>query len=192
MESNRWKFALATTIGILPLVFLISHNSSPMIQAEKDVPEETLILSGKEKPISLRSVLEGKQSFVYFGSLESRTEGKENLKKFLSWMGKIDRKNAQFVFITLAPEKDDYNSLKEKLGSISERILLLKPKNSSSAFEIARSFGIQAYIVPELGNLKFDEALIWVDESPKIRGIFPKFAENPDSIRIPEFLVQAK
>lgn len=191
MESNRWKIILFGMIAIIPIVFLVSHTSSPqMIHAEKDIPDETLVSARMETPVSLKTILSGKHSFVYFGCLSSQSPDK--IRKFLAWFRKENRKDSQFVFISLSPEKDNQYILREKLGNFEDKVLLLKPKDSSSAFELARAFGIQAYIVPELDRLRSEDSLIWVDESPKIRGIFPKYAETPESIQIPRLLVQAK
>ncbi len=192
MESNRWKFLLVGTIGILPLVFLLSHSSANMIPAEKEIPNESLFQTEQKAEISLKKIFTGKHTFVYFGFLDSQKQYHDDLKKFLSWFENSEHRNSQIVFITLAPEKDSYKSMKEHYGNLGDRIIFLKPKNSGSALELARSFGIQAYIVPELGNLKFEAALVWVDDTPKIRGIFPKFSENLESIKIPQLLVQAK
>ena len=176
----------------LIIVFFFSHPNPGMIEAEKDLPEETLVLAETQENISLKSVFSGKQSFLYFGFLDSSKNDLEEVEKFLNWFDRSSPGDSQFVFISLTPEKDAQKDLKDRFGKLSEKILLLKPVNSSAAFELARAFGIQAYIQPESGEIKYKTALIWVDESPKIRGIFPKIPEKPDSIDLPYLLVRAK
>ncbi|WP_243396376.1 SCO family protein [Leptospira hartskeerlii] len=179
-------------ITSLIIVFFFSHSNPRMIQAEKDVPEETLILAEKQENVSLKSVFSGKQSFLYFGFLDSSKNNLDEVKKFLDWFDKSAPGDSQFVFISLTPEKDTYKDLKDKFGKLSEKIVLLKPASSSAALELARAFGIQAYIHPESGNMKYKTALIWVDDSPRIKGIFPEIPEKPDSIDLPSLLVRAK
>lgn len=192
MESGAWKFFTTGVIASLIIVFFFSHPDPGMIQAEKDVPEETVILADKQENIPLKSVFSGKQSFLYFGFLDSSKNDLDEVEKFLNWFDKSAPIDSQFVFISLTPEKDGYIDLKDRFGKLSEKIILLKPANSSTGLELARSFGIQAYIQPENGNVKYKTALIWVDDSPKIRGIFPKIPEKPDSIDLPSLLVRAK
>lgn len=192
MESGAWKFFTTGVIASLIIVFFFSHSDPGMIQAEKDVPEETVILADKQENIPLKSVFSGKQSFLYFGFLDSSKNDLDEVEKFLNWFDKSAPIDSQFVFISLTPEKDEYKDLKDRFGKLSEKVILLKPANSSTALELARSFGIQAYIQPENGNVKYKTALIWVDDSPKIRGIFPKIPEKPDSIDLPSLLVRAK
>ncbi|WP_367899314.1 SCO family protein [Leptospira sp. WS58.C1] len=192
MESGAWKFFLTGVIASLVILFFFSHSDPGMIQAEKDVPEGILVLAENQSDISLKSVFSGKQTFLYFGFLHSSKNDLEEVEKFLRWFDKSASNDSQFVFITLTPEKDTYQDLRDRFGKLSENILLLKPANSSSALELARAFGIQAYIQPESGNMKYKTALIWVDDSPKIKGIFPKIPEKPDSIDLPSLLVRAK
>lgn len=192
MESGAWKFFLTGVAASLIIVFFFSHPNPGMIEAEKDLPEETLVLAETQENISLKSVFSGKQSFLYFGFLDSSKNDLEEVEKFLNWFDRSSPGDSQFVFISLTPEKDAQKDLKDRFGKLSEKILLLKPVNSSAAFELARAFGIQAYIQPESGEIKYKTALIWVDESPKIRGIFPKIPEKPDSIDLPYLLVRAK
>ncbi|WP_244288545.1 SCO family protein [Leptospira dzoumogneensis] len=176
----------------LIIMFFFSHSDPGMIQAEKDVPQEILTLADKQENVSVLSVFSGKQNFLYFGSLDSSKNDLEEVKKFLNWFDKSGPIDSQFVFISLTPEKDSYKDLKDRFGKLSEKVILLKPANSSAALELSRAFGIQAYIQPESGNIKYKTALIWVDDSPKIRGIFPKIPEKPDSIDLPSLLVRAK
>ncbi|EMJ99466.1 MULTISPECIES: SCO family protein [unclassified Leptospira] len=192
MESGAWKFFLTGVIASLVILFFFSHSDPGMIQAEKDVPEGILVLAENQSDISLKSVFSGKQTFLYFGFLHSSKNDLEEVEKFLRWFDNSASNDSQFVFITLTPEKDTYQDLRDRFGKLSENILLLKPANSSSALELARAFGIQAYIQPESGNMKYKTALIWVDDSPKIKGIFPKIPEKPDSIDLPSLLVRAK
>ncbi|WP_244937155.1 SCO family protein [Leptospira selangorensis] len=179
-------------IASLIIVFFFSHSDPGMIQAEKDVPEETVILADKQENIPLKSVFSGKQSFLYFGFLDSSKNNLDEVEIFLNWFDKSAPIDSQFVFISLTPEKDGYKDLKDRFGKLSEKIILLKPANSSAALELARSFGVQAYIQPDSGDMKYKTALIWVDDSPKIRGIFPKIPQKPDSIDLPSLLVRAK
>ncbi|MGJ4747943.1 SCO family protein [Leptospira sp. SA-E8] len=179
-------------IASLIIVFFFSHSDPGMIQAEKDLPDETLILAENQENISVQSVFSGKQSFLYFGFLDSSKNNLDEVEKFLRWFDKSAPSDSQFVFISLTPEKDTYKDLKDRFGKLSEKIILLKPANSSAALELARAFGIQAYILPESGDMQYNAALIWVDDSPKIRGIFPKIPEKPDSIDLPSLLVRAK
>ncbi|PKA16313.1 hypothetical protein CH363_09305 [Leptospira haakeii] len=192
MESGAWKFFMTGVVASLIIVFFFSHSDPGMIQAEKDLPEETVILADKQENIPLKSIFSGKQSFLYFGFLDSSKNNLDEVEIFLNWFDRSAPIDSQFVFISLTPEKDEYKDLKDRFGKLSEKILLLKPANSSAALELARSFGIQAYIQPDSGNVKFKTALIWVDDSPKIRGIFPKIPEKPDSIDLPSLLVRAK
>ncbi|TGL58814.1 SCO family protein [Leptospira sarikeiensis] len=191
METGRWKIVLTAMAALIPILFFISHSDPGMIPAEKELPEESILLVGKAEKTSLRSIFSGKQTFLYFGFLNSSKKDQEELKNFLTWFHSSSLSHSQFVFISLDPEKDNLQDLKDKFGKLSEKILLLKPESSSSALELARSFGIQAYILPESG-LEYKAALIWVDDSPKIRGIFPKFPEKPDSISIPSLLVETR
>ncbi|WP_244243477.1 SCO family protein [Leptospira andrefontaineae] len=179
-------------IASLIIVFFFSHSNTGMIQAEKDVPEETLILADKQESVSIQSIFFGKQNFLYFGSLDSSKNDLDQVEKFVQWFDKSAPGDSQFVFISLTPEKDEQKDLQDRFGRLSEKILLLKPASSSAALELARSFGIQAYIQPDSGDMKYKTALIWVDDSPKIRGIFPKIPEKPDSIDLPSLLVRAK
>ncbi|TGM13443.1 hypothetical protein EHQ81_11445 [Leptospira selangorensis] len=192
MESGAWKFFMTGVIASLIIVFFFSHSDPGMIQAEKDVPEETVILADKQENIPLKSVFSGKQSFLYFGFLDSSKNNLDEVEIFLNWFDKSAPIDSQFVFISLTPEKDGYKDLKDRFGKLSEKIILLKPANSSAALELARSFGVQAYIQPDSGDMKYKTALIWVDDSPKIRGIFPKIPQKPDSIDLPSLLVRAK
>ncbi|TGK10585.1 hypothetical protein EHO58_00970 [Leptospira selangorensis] len=192
MESGAWKFFMTGVIASLIIVFFFSHSDPGMIQAEKDVPEETVILTDKQENIPLKSVFSGKQTFLYFGFLDSSKNNLDEVEIFLNWFDKSAPIDSQFVFISLTPEKDGYKDLKDRFGKLSEKVILLKPANSSAALELARSFGVQAYIQPDSGDMKYKTALIWVDDSPKIRGIFPKIPEKPDSIDLPSLLVRAK
>ncbi|EJZ44054.1 hypothetical protein [Leptospira licerasiae] len=192
MESGAWKFFLTGVITSLIIMFFFSHSDPGMIQAEKDVPKENLVIADKQKTVSVQSVFVGKQSFLYFGSLDSSKNDLDQVEKFLNWFDISAPGDSQFVFISLTPEKDSYNDLKLRFGKLTDKIVLLQPTNSSAALELARAFGIQAYIQPESGNVKHKTALIWVDDSPKIRGIFPKIPEKPDSIDLPSLLVRAK
>lgn len=192
MESGAWKFFMTGVVTSLIIVFFFSHPNPGMIQAEKDVPEETVLLADKQENVSIQSIFFGKQSFLYFGSLDSSKNDLDQVEKFVHWFDKSAPGDSQFVFISLTPEKDEYKDLKDRFGKLSEKILLLKPVNSSAALELARSFGIQAYIQPDSGDMKYKTALIWVDDTPKIRGIFPKIPEKPDSINLPSLLVRAK
>ncbi|PJZ76406.1 SCO family protein [Leptospira neocaledonica] len=192
MESGAWKFFSTGVIASLIIVFFFSHPNPGMIQAEKDLPDETLVLAEKQESISIQSVFSGKQSFLYFGFLDSSKNDLDEVEKFLNWFHKSAPSDSQFVFISLTPEKDTHQDLKNRFGKLSEKIVLLKPANSSAALELARAFGIQAYIQPDSGDMKYKTALIWVDDSPKIRGIFPKIPEKPESIDLPSLLVRAK
>ncbi|MEI1279514.1 SCO family protein [Leptospira venezuelensis] len=176
----------------LAIVFFFSNSDPGMIQAKKVIPQETLTLADKHEKVSVLSVFSGKQSFLYFGSLGSSKNDLYQVEKFLNWFDKSAPSDSQFVFISLTPEKDTYKDLKDRFGKLSEKILLLKPANSSAALELSRAFGVQAFIHPKDGNMNYDAALIWVDDSPKIRGIFPKIPEKPDSIDLPSLLVRAK
>ncbi|TGK01896.1 hypothetical protein EHQ53_15635 [Leptospira langatensis] len=192
MESNRWKFSLLGTIAIIPLLFLLSPKDPEMILAEKEVPNEILFLGQKKESVSLKNILTGKQTLLYFGSFDSPETNQKDLQKFLTHFQESAPLGAQFVFITLAPNKDHYKNLKNLFGDLGEKIIFLSPNGPSAGMELARAFGIQSYIIPEIERMRYQPALIWVDDSPKIRGIFPHFAEHPDSINIPELLVQAK
>ncbi|TGK03940.1 hypothetical protein EHO59_10460 [Leptospira semungkisensis] len=192
MESNRWKLFLTATIAILPILFLLFHRDANMVFAEKDVPNETVFLGKNQESVLLKNVLSGRQTLLYFGLFDSPERNKKDLRKFLAHFQESAPVGTQFVFITLTPEKDHYEDLKNIFGEFGEKIVFLSPKGSGAAMELARAFGIQAYIIPELGSMKYQPALIWVDDSPKIRAIFPRFSEHPDSINIPELLVHAK
>ncbi|PJZ48695.1 hypothetical protein CH362_13075 [Leptospira saintgironsiae] len=192
MESGAWKFFMTGVVVSLIIVFLFSHSDSGMIQAEKDVPEGILTLADKQESVSVQSIFSHKQSFLYFGTLDPSKNDLKEVEIFLNWFDKSAPGDSQFVFISLTPEKDAQQDLKDRFGKLSEKVILLKPANSSAALELARSFGIQAYIQPESGTVKYKTALIWVDDSPKIRGIFPKIPEKPDSIDLPSLLVRAK
>ncbi|PJZ70661.1 hypothetical protein CH373_06910 [Leptospira perolatii] len=176
MESNLWKFAFIGLVSVLPFLWAISNKPSPMVPSEKSLSQSLSRLNTKEgKEISLSQAFHGKQSLVYFGILNCKTSCPTTLNRLLKW-SQSSPQEAQLVFITLDPLKDNSEQLNSYFENRKSNVIWLRPSSTTDAIQIARSFGIP--ILPKINGIEHPDTVVWVDSSAKIRGIFPNFNES--------------
>ncbi|TGL65763.1 SCO family protein [Leptospira sarikeiensis] len=175
MKIEMWKFFVGSFAVLFPLFYFIPGNPSGMIEADRNLPKFE-ILNEEGKITDIRDILTGTDHLVYFGYLNCKSICHGSLAKLKDLIS--EHKELKLAFVSLDPEKDSTERFRSYFSNSNIKPLFIRTESRGQSFELARSFGIQAFSSNNSADIDHPDSLLWVNSHGKIKGIFFEFNKH--------------
>lgn len=159
-NNNLIAFVLiASAISIsfaLPWLFSVFNGTSNYYGLYVDRPAYKFSLSnttGKEVRLE---TLSGSYVYLMFGFTHCQEVCPLQLANILALDRLIDDKNVRFAFITLDPDRDTGDVLKQYFEIQGENFIALRPESFTDSQELARHYYEYAYLNGRKNNQAYD------------------------------------
>lgn len=190
MKTGLWKLSLGGIACIFPLIYFLPNVSNGILETDRKIPSFPLTRPEENAASDIRDILIGQENLVYFGYLNCKSVCHGSLMKLKNILSK--RTDLHFVFITLDPENDTQERFREYFSEVKPKSVLIRPESMERAFELARLFGVQAFLIDREKNIDHSDSVIWVNSEGRIKGLFFEFNKQWNPEKEKEFIRIAK
>ncbi|WP_039948066.1 SCO family protein [Leptospira fainei] len=190
MKKEFWKLCIGGIAFILLLLYFLPNVSRGMVETDRKIPSFPLTRPDEDPASDIRDVLMGSDNLVYFGYLNCKSVCHGSLAKLKNTISK--RTDLRLVFISLDPENDTQKRFKEYFSEVKTKSILIRPESMERSFELARLFGVQAFLIDKAKNIDHSDSVILVNSKGRIKSLFLEFDKRWNQDKETEFVRAAK